>query len=111
MVASGWAMAYRRYSAAYIMQEDGARRARQGIWRGEVVPPWDWRRGTRLRAATDRQPGNCRIKGNISRRGERIYHVPGGSYYGRTRIDQSKGERWFCSEREASAAGWRRPRR
>jgi hypothetical protein len=56
--------------------------------------------------------GSCRIKGNISfERGERIYHAPGGEYYSRTRIDTAKGERWFCSEAEARAAGWRRSRR
>ncbi|MFO0227392.1 MAG: thermonuclease family protein, partial [Gammaproteobacteria bacterium] len=37
----------------------------------------------------------------------RIYHLPGGAYYARTRIDESRGERWFCSESEARAAGWR----
>lgn len=52
--------------------------------------------------------GACRIKGNISRSGERIYHVPGGRWYERTRINPSKGERWFCSEEEARAAGWRK---
>lgn len=48
----------------------------------------------------------CDIKGNISGNG-RIYHLPGGSHYARTRIDEAKGERWFCSEAEARAAGWR----
>ena len=53
--------------------------------------------------------GNCRIKGNISRYGgECIYHVPGGYYCDQTRIAPSKGERWFCSEAEARAAGCRR---
>jgi endonuclease YncB( thermonuclease family) len=51
------------------------------------------------------RPG-CDIKGNISGNG-RIYHLPGGAYYARTRIDESRGERWFCSESEARAAGWR----
>jgi hypothetical protein len=36
------------------------------------------------------------------------YHMPGGGYYGATRINPSRGERWFCSEAEARAAGWRR---
>ena len=55
---------------------------------------------------------DCLIKGNISRAsGERIYHVPGGQYYSRTKITTSKGERWFCSEPEARAAGWRRSKR
>lgn len=53
-------------------------------------------------------PANCRIKGNISG-GERIYHTPGSPYYDQTDIDVSIGERWFCSEREARAAGWRPP--
>ena len=51
---------------------------------------------------------SCRIKGNISRDGERIYHVPGQKWYSRTRIDEYEGERWFCDEKEARAAGWRK---
>jgi hypothetical protein len=52
----------------------------------------------------------CNIKGNVSTQGERIYHVPGDKYYDETRISASHGERWFCSEEEARAAGWRRAR-
>ena len=50
----------------------------------------------------------CNIKGNVSTKGERIYHVPGQKYYNDTVIQSSHGERWFCSEEEARAAGWRR---
>lgn len=51
----------------------------------------------------------CHIKGNISyNTGERIYHMPGDEFYGPTIIDPLKGERWFCSEADAQAAGWRR---
>ncbi len=32
--------------------------------------------------------------------------LPGGAYYNRTRINPAKGERWFCTEEEAQAAGW-----
>jgi hypothetical protein len=52
---------------------------------------------------------DCNIKGNISvNTGERIYHVPGQEHYSETVISPSKGERWFCSEQEARAAGWRK---
>ena len=47
------------------------------------------------------------IKGNIGGAGERVYHLPGGPYYARTQIDESKGERWFCTVAEAAKAGWR----
>ena len=52
---------------------------------------------------------SCVIKGNINKRGDKIYHVPGSPYYAQTQIDESRGERWFCSEQEAQAAGWRAP--
>ncbi len=51
----------------------------------------------------------CRVKGNISQNGK-IYHLPGSPSYDQTKINESKGERWFCSEAEARAAGWRPPR-
>ena len=121
MVAQGWALAYRRYSRAYVDEEAAARSARRGLWRGDFVAPWDWRRGERLAGtathsvqnsgASSAGTGNCRIKGNISRSGERIYHVPDAQHYERTRISPGKGERWFCSEREARAAGWRKSKR
>ncbi len=59
-------------------------------------------------AAASAQNGECNIKGNVNTRGERIYHVPGQKYYKATRISASHGERWFCSEQEARAAGWRK---
>jgi hypothetical protein len=55
---------------------------------------------------------SCNIKGNISiETGERIYHMLGQKYYAATRISPQYGERWFCSEAEAQAAGWRKARR
>ena len=54
-------------------------------------------------------PTNCRIKGNISKNGK-IYHVPGSPSYDQTEIDESNGEKWFCTEAEARAEGWRAPR-
>ena len=110
------ALAYRRYSRAYVGEESAAKVARRGLWRGEFVQPWNWRRGERLQTAnrdarrsSTRDRGACNIKGNISRKSaRRIYHVPGDSDYARTRISRSHGERWFCTESEARAAGWRR---
>jgi len=53
----------------------------------------------------------CTVKGNISKNnGQRIYHVPGQEYYAQTQIDWLSGERWFCSEEDARAAGWRKAR-
>ena len=47
LVGNGLALAYRRYSTAYVPHEDGARLAKAGMWQGAFVPPWDWRRGKR----------------------------------------------------------------
>ena len=48
MVKSGWALAYRKYSRDYVGQEASAKAAGRGLWQGEFVEPWDWRRGKRL---------------------------------------------------------------
>ena len=111
MVEQGWAVAYRKYSTDYVSHEAAAKAARRGVWRGEFVEPSRWRRRARLEAAAPSGTGDCRIKGNISRQGMRIYHVPGGPSYANTRIDEAKGERWFCTGPEARAAGWRRAKR
>ena len=111
MVSQGLALAYRKYSRVYVGQERSAKAARRGLWRGEFVAPWDWRRGKRLAAAPAARTRECRIKGNISRSGTRIYDVPGAQHYDRTRIDTSQGERWFRSEAQVRAAGWRRAKR
>jgi endonuclease YncB( thermonuclease family) len=117
MVRNGWAVDYRQYSkGAYRAEEAQAKRERLGVWRGEFQMPWDYRRANasgkkQARNSPKKSTAGCRIKGNISSRGERTYHVPGGQFYDRTRIDASKGERWFCTEAEARAAGWGRSKR
>jgi endonuclease YncB( thermonuclease family) len=108
MVRKGWAIAYRQYSRDYVDDETAAQAAKAGIWAGRFIEPSKWRRGDRLQAGKKPAAVACQIKGNINRSGERIFHVPGGRDYGPTRIDESKGERWFCSEDEARKAGWRR---
>jgi endonuclease YncB( thermonuclease family) len=112
MVRQGWALAYRKYSLDYVYEETVAKNAKAGIWAGFFVEPSRWRRGERLidQNLLAQKNSRCRIKGNISRRGKLIYHLPGGKYYTQTKIDGSKGERWFCSEEEARKKGWRRSR-
>lgn len=44
MVQNGWAVAYRKYSTAYVVQEDEARHSERNIWAGNFEMPWDWRR-------------------------------------------------------------------
>ena len=57
MVVNGWALAYRRYSDDYVDEEAIAQDAQAGIWRGEFVPPWEWRRGVRLSSAAPDEAG------------------------------------------------------
>ena len=48
LVLNGWAVAYRKYSQDYVKAEAIARDQRVGIWSGDFVLPWKWRRGKRL---------------------------------------------------------------
>jgi endonuclease YncB( thermonuclease family) len=111
MVRIGAAWVYRQYvvdKGLFAVEED-ARSTRRGVWglsEADNTPPWEWRRS----GSQGAWPEGCNIKGNIGSGGKRIYHMPGSSSYGPTKIDESKGERWFCSEAEAEAAGWRGPK-
>lgn len=99
LIDEGLGMAYRRYSTAYVAQEDAAKQAKRGIWAGRFTAPWDWRKGERLQSLGMTAPGGpddpipspktpsptaaaaCAIKGNVSRKGERIYHTLGTRDY------------------------------
>ena len=46
MVSSGLALAYRRYGGKiYDAAEMEAKSAKRGLWAGEFIPPWEWRKG------------------------------------------------------------------
>lgn len=127
MVATGYATAYRYYSLDYASAEESARVHRRGIWAGTFEMPRQYRQEeahspqgeatrrasersnvrhgvARQRASNSAPPNGCMIKGNRGRHGW-IYHLPGMPYYAQTHAEQ-----WFCSERDARAAGYRRSR-
>ena len=118
MVTEGWATAFQKYSDAYVAAEEAAKAHRAGIWGSELERPQDFRarkRGTDSQSSrfvalavqrqTARGSAQCVIKGNHSRRGEGIYHLPGMPYYSQTRAEEM-----FCTEAQAQAAGYRRAR-
>jgi len=55
------------------------------------------------------QKSSCNFKGNVSyNKRRKIYHVPGQRDYESTVISSHRGERWFCSEADARANGWKK---
>lgn len=111
LVSAGWALAFRAESQVYVQNEELAKAAKAGLWKGQMTPPWEWRREKREAAppsAKPAKPANCLIKGNVSVTGKKFFYGPGDTSYKRTRIETDRGERWFCTETEALAAGWRK---
>ncbi len=117
LVASGLAFAFAEYSRDYIAVEKAAIRAGRGIHAYTMVRPSEFRAQKRaaptaaVKTPAQVGPSGCTIKGNISAKGVRIFHVAGQRDYQRTSIRTDRGERWFCSASEARAAGWRAARR
>jgi endonuclease YncB( thermonuclease family) len=105
MVREGYAWAFVKYSQTYVKQEAEARVARVGIWQGDAEPAWVYRE-KRWAGAEQEAPKGCAIKGNVTAHGH-IYHMPWSPWYGKVKVDEAKGERWFCSEAEAISSGWR----
>ena len=109
LVRHGLAWAFVKYSRHYVEVEAEARALRVGVWQGDATPAWVWRAQRWSQAATTGPADTteaCVIKGNITRNGN-IYHMPWSPWYSKTRIQPERGERWFCNETEALAAGWR----
>ncbi len=97
-------MACRLIAPAAVAAGLGAFGWHNGLLSTELLP-------TEMPELPNLLKANCFIKGNISiNTGQRIYHVPGQRLYAETQISPRRGERWFCSEAEARAAGWRRAR-
>lgn len=120
VVEGGLAVALQGPDSEYGLIAERAKAFRIGIWGTDFQTPAEWRAAhprdagpiravatrveqTRTRPQIYRNKFGCAIKGNRSRRGEWIYHLPGMEYYDRTRPEEL-----FCTEAQALAAGYRR---
>ena len=106
LVRQGHAFAGSGLFASYSGLERQARDAKAGIWAGgEAERPAEFR-AKAWEEAKRRAPDGCPIKGLVTG-GARVYVLPWSPDYDRGRIQKARGERWFCSEREAEAAGFK----
>ncbi|MGO4684419.1 thermonuclease family protein [Hyphomicrobium sp. 2TAF46] len=104
MVRNGYVFAVSSYFSSLGSEETAARNAKTGIWQGEVVRPQAWRDQT-WEAAKRQAPDGCPIKG-VVRASSKIYALPWSDAYAGAKVRPERGERWFCSEDEAKAAGF-----
>jgi endonuclease YncB( thermonuclease family) len=126
LVQRGWAISFEPYAKGrFKSDEDEAREGHFGLWKGCFTPPRDFRRWNKTRAALrgancpadarnqlfpeeTEAPAVCAnpIKGHYTLRAypsRGIYHLQACGSYRR-----AKAKRWFCSEEDALAAGFRR---
>lgn len=47
LVERGWALAYRKYSKDYVNEESRAKQNKLGLWSGNFMLPWNWRKYNR----------------------------------------------------------------
>jgi endonuclease YncB( thermonuclease family) len=127
LVREGWALSFDP-KRSFKADQDEAHENRRGLWKGCFVAPWDlrnWRKSTakllgptcgdvaltRNRLFPDEidMPPGCQIKGKVAVRARAvgyrgIYHLESCRSYRTTK----NPNRWFCSEDEAKAAGFRK---
>lgn len=95
-----------KYQDQFTQAEREARQNNMGLWsvcQSQASTPAQIQTIT-----TQTGESGCNIKGNISTKGEKIYHMPGQKYYTKTVIDTTKGEKYFCTEEEARNSGFRK---
>ncbi len=105
LVTRGHVFAQPGIFSTYGRQEQEARNAKRGVWKGTSERPTEYR-SRFWDLAKKSAPQGCPIKAQI-KRNEKVYVVPWSPQYRGVTIRQDRGERWFCSEAEAQAAGWR----
>jgi micrococcal nuclease len=96
----------RRYLAQFQADERQAQAENLGLW--GACDQKDLAENLENEIASDPFESECVIKGNINKRFEKDYFVPGCPNYKRVIIDPRKGEKWFCTEEEAEADGWQK---
>lgn len=113
LVKQGFAYSYSyppdiKYQDQIVAAQQEAEKNKNGLWN---ACPLDASKSATVpeEEVTQKETaGDCAIKGNISTSGEKIYHLPGCGSYEKTKIEENRGEKWFCSESEAQAAGFRK---
>jgi endonuclease YncB( thermonuclease family) len=130
VVRRGFALNFEPYARERFKEDEaGAKDNRRGLWKGCFVAPAEFRRGRKdgallgesCRADKDREiravlfpddptmPPGCSIKGRFAVRARvtgnvGVYHLQECRSYPAL----TKPDRWFCSEEDAEAAGFRR---
>ncbi len=111
MIRDGFAYEY-TYNTPYLYQKEfkqaqkEAEAIKAGLW-GDMCNG----KNSPVSSSSDSSAfgsNGCTIKGNINTNGDKIYHLIGCGSYAKTVINESQGERWFCSESEALSAAWRK---
>lgn len=120
MIENGYAHEY-TYSKPYKYQQEfknaqqEAETQKRGLWADNACPsaPVEAPKSVTptsvapvTSAPTPAPTQACTIKGNISSDGRKLYHLTNCPSYKATKIEESQGEKWFCSEPEAVQAGW-----
>lgn len=115
LVRQGFAYSYSyppdiKYQDQFLEAQREAEKNKNGLWAACPVNPEKSSNVSddNISASKETASGDCTIKGNISTTGEKIYHLPGCGSYAKTKIEESRGEKMFCTEAEAQAAGFRK---
>lgn len=83
-----------RYQDILIETAEQSHQEKKGLWRACAPLP----------------EYGCQIKGNLDRLDKRWYHLPSDRHHKQAVVNLENGDRWFCSEEEAQAAGFKRAR-
>lgn len=83
-----------KYGSLLTSAQEEAQKTKRGIWSDKCLGP---------------PSPKCNIKGNVrSDLKTKVYHLPECFNYNKIVIDNRSGDRWFCSEREAREARFRK---
>ena len=107
LVRAGWARAHPPGASPYAAEEKRAQAALAGIWRGDFLDPWDWRRARRSGTDEGRRyltvkVGAANARSAPSREGRLLATLPRG-----TTVEQlGRSGGWHLVKLPDGASGW-----
>lgn len=109
MVEKGYARTlYTRDNSKHYLSfahiENDVEEKERGMW-GECEYTTDRVRDNDYTSA-EAEDEECVIKSNVNSKKEKRYFLPGCGNYTRVKVEPHKSEQWFCTEEEATQAGF-----
>ncbi|MEK9179370.1 MAG: thermonuclease family protein [Patescibacteria group bacterium] len=115
LVYSGGAMINEKLISSGLVRYHSDKTSKTALLKTLAMKAKTYRKGIfsdKCQSVTNLDNPKCIIKGNLENKrvsGRSLYYLPTCAQYKFVQVEKDLGEQWFCTEKEASLAGYLKP--